>query len=142
MKPLLLMLLLLIPGLCGAVEGCNIDVGSGQWQFVPLSTPTVAEPIVVSIDIECQAGLDFQVEVASAEAGGVIELEGPGGVLPVRMLQGTTGNMPWGKASNGEGMGGTGTGQPETMPVRAQLNIQRVPPSGEYSGQLDMIIFF
>lgn len=142
MKRLLVMLLLFAPGLCGAVEGCNIDVGSGQWQFVPLSTPSVAEPIVVSIDIECQAGLDFQVEVGNAEAGGRVLLEGPGGVLPVKLYQGAFGSMPWGKSSNGEGMGGTGTGQPEAMPVRAQLDIQRVPPSGEYSGKLDLIIFF
>lgn len=142
MKRVMLLLSLFLPCVAQAEEGCQLDLGTMQWEFLTVDTPIVPEAVHASIQIRCEAGMDYRIEVANAQAGGVIELSGLDGPVPARLIQGEQGMTPWGSEMHGEAIEGTGTGEVQLIAIQAHLGIERVPVPGSYALPLDIRVHF
>jgi len=144
MRGLLLALALVAPGISQAqeVSGCVLDTGAVAWEFLALETTLAAQPVHAAIEIQCEAGLDYRIEVANALPGGRVSMLGDGASIEVRLVQGSQGQMPWGRDVDGEAIEGTGTGEVQAVPIQAHLVSHRAPSAGIYQVSLDIRVDF
>lgn len=133
MKALLVVLLAACPVLAHAqaVEGCSL-YAPDQLELPALTIEARSASLHYYVEVQCEPGLAFQLEVSNAEPGGVLELTGPGGTpIPVRLRHSDT-RLPWGAVAHGEALGGVGTGERVSYPLEVAVSVEALPELGAY----------
>lgn len=141
MKRLFALLLLLTPWSAQAVEGCHVHAPTG----LSLPPPTIEERVSIGyghIDVECEAGLPYQVEVSNAAPGGLLHLTSTGPTpIPVHLIQSNS-RLPWGSLNHGEAMGGVGSGARTSHPIELGVILEVLPEPGVYRTQMEINLVF
>lgn len=143
MKSLLALLLTLVPCLAHAqaVEGCAVEM-TGQISLPEVSFDAPTSSAHAYVEVECEAGLAYQLEVSNAAPGGVIELVSANPApIPVQLRQAHS-NVPWGAFQHGEAIGGVGTGERTSHPVQMGISLDAMPAPGVYRGGLEINLVF
>lgn len=123
------------------IEGCVIHAPA----VVELSSADINHLTPVSyhyIEVECEAGLPYQLELSNAHSGGMVNAHShhPQPV-PVFLVQSES-RLPWGRADDGEAIGGVGTGGRVLHAVEAGAPLSYLPAPGRYTAPLDINIVF
>lgn len=141
MKRLIALFLLLLPLGAHAIEGCWVEPPAGV-SFPEVSIENQQATAYGHLDVYCEAGMPYQVEISNAEQGGFVYLSAGGATsIPVHLVQSDS-RLPWGKSSQGESMGGTGQGERTSHPFEAQILLEGLPEAGVYRGVLDINLEF
>lgn len=139
-----LIALLLFPGLCAAqsVAGCQFSAPA-QMIIPQPDFSSLESTVYAHLDVECEQGIDYQIEVQDAAPGGLISLTAPGvaDAIPVMLINSDNGRA-LGQLNQGEAITGTGTGSPVSHPIEATVRMERMPAAGNYSTTLQITFVF
>lgn len=133
--------LLLAPWAANAIEGCIVHVPP-VIELPPVDAQQLAPASYPYIEVECEAGLPYQLELANALGGGRVDARShhpeP---IPVYFVQVNT-RMPWGRFDQGEAIGGVGTGGGTTHPIEVAAELNYLPAPGRYTAPLEINLVF
>lgn len=140
----LILCALLLPGMAMAQDAATCQLfAPTQMNFANPYPGAMDQVVYGQIEVDCEVGLPYQLEVQNAGPGGALMLMAPNVAtgIPIHLMSSDT-RQAWGALNQGEAISGTGTGGVVIHEIEALVELEALPPAGNYGAVVNVMLNF